>query len=96
MKRKLPNLKIEYGGEKFIIDLTGKETSEADSELYSLGEKCAELVISDLNGKMFFDKDEQEEIVRHAVQNTVYCMIKFRLMRPLNQHLLNYQRGSEM
>jgi hypothetical protein len=96
--RKKPDLskcKIEYGGQKFNIDLYGREDYEAQNGLWALSEKCAGYVIDSLDGCMFFDTDEQSDLVRKTVRDTVYSLVKFRMLRPLNQQL-SQERGSEM
>jgi len=97
MKKKpdLSKCKIEYAGKKYEIDLYGHEDYDNKKGLWALSGKCAEFVVSGLNGKMFFDTDEQEEMVYEEVRDTVYSLIKFRMLRSLNQQLSG-QSGNEM
>jgi|GEM_PF-4947146 len=93
MKKKLDLSKhnIAYGGKEYELDLYGREDYKKENGLWALSEACAEFVFKDLDGQMFFTTDEQVEQVRAAVQGAVYSLIKFRLLRPLNQQLDNNQ-----
>jgi hypothetical protein len=96
--RKKPDLskyKIEYGGQQFNLDIYGREDYEAKDGLWALSEKCAGYVIDELDAAMFFDTDEQSGLVRETVRNSVYSLIKFRILRPLDQQLMK-GRESEM
>lgn len=97
MKKKtdLSKYKIEYGGEKYSIDPYGDEDHDSKNGLWALACKCAEFVVNDLDGKLFFDTDEQSDMVHESVRDAVYGLIKFRMLRQLNQQL-NNQNKSEM
>lgn len=97
MKKKtdLSNYKIEYGGEKYVIDLYGAEDYETKNGLWALAGKCAEFVVDELDYKLLFDTDEQSDMVHESVRCAVYGLIKFRMLRPLNGQL-NGQIKNEM
>lgn len=86
-KKKLENHKIEYGGKKFNIDLYGAEDYETQGGLWDLAKACADNVVGTLDGCMFFDTDEQSDLVHQTVRDAVYSLIKFRMLRPLDQQL---------
>jgi len=86
---------IDYGGKKYQIDLYGREDYDAPDGLWALSAQCAEFVLIDLDDKIAFDTEEQGAIVHEAVRDAVYSLIKFRLLRPLNQQIAG-QKPSQM
>ena len=89
-KRKvdLSKCTIEYGGEKFNLDdLYGTEDYSKLGGIWGMVNKCAGFVVAGLEDKLQFDADEQSDMVFNEVRNTVYSLIKFRMLRPLNNQL---------
>lgn len=98
MKKKpdLSKYKIEYSRQQYNIDLYGAEDSEARDGLFDLAGKCAEIICNQLDdaGCISCDTEDLPQ-VHETVQTEIYRLIKFYMLRPLNQQIAN-QSGSEM
>ena len=88
-KKKLEKHTINYSGKKFDIDLYGAEDYSLKNGLWDLSKTCADNVINTLDYCLFFDTDEQSDLVHETVRDAVYSLVKFRILRPLDQELRN-------
>jgi hypothetical protein len=98
MKKKpdLSKCTIEYGGEKYAVDLYGCEDMNAKGGLYDLAGKCAGFIVKGLDDDGYMlCTDEDMEQARNTARDAVYSLIKFYILRPLNRQIAD-QRGSEM
>jgi hypothetical protein len=98
MKKKpdLSKCKIEYCGQRYDIDLYGAEDSKARGGLFDLAGKCADVICNQLDDAGYFPcAAEDLEQAHETVQDEIYRLIKFYMLRPLNQQIAN-QSGSAM
>lgn len=88
-KKKLENQIIEYGGRMFKLDIYGDEDYDTRGGLWDLANTCADNIVKTLNSYMSFDTDKQCDLVHETVRDTFYRLIKFRILRPIEQQLKN-------
>ena len=95
MKRKtdLEKYKIEYARQKYNIDLYGMEDPGAKDGLWDLAGKCAEIIVDilDYDCKLFAT-DNESQLARATAQEEIYRLIKFYMLRPLDQQLNNQKQ----